>query len=101
VNNIIFCRNVTVLKSDTFKFVIYKSLKTNIMKIIMLGMAAFLFSINIQAQKKNVKTEVNITILKILMEIKVIQTKEVEEVQTIQLKMLNSKFKQGYKVQYR
>jgi hypothetical protein len=32
----------------------------------MLGMAAFLFSINIQAQKKNVKTEVttNITTVK-------------------------------------
>ena len=64
------------------------------MKIIMLGMAAFLFSINIQAQKKNVKTEVTTKITTVKDsdgDKKVIQTKEVEEVQTIQLKDANSK----------
>jgi hypothetical protein len=64
------------------------------MKIIMLGMAAFLFSINIQAQKKNVKSEVktNITTVKDSDGNKqVIQTKEIEEVQSIELKDANSK----------
>lgn len=64
------------------------------MKIIMIGMAAFLFSLNIQAQKKNVKTEVktNITTVKDSDGNKsVIQTKEIEEVQTIKLKDADSK----------
>ncbi|CAM2891629.1 hypothetical protein [Flavobacterium frigoris] len=63
------------------------------MKIIMLGMAAFLFSINIQAQKKNVKSEVktNITTVKDSDgDKKVIQTKEIEEVQMIRLKDADS-----------
>lgn len=94
MNNTIFRHNyVTVLKSDTFKFVEYKSLKLNIMKIILLGIAAFLFSINIQAQKKNVKSEVktNITTIKDSDgDKKVIQTKTTEEVQTILLKDADS-----------
>lgn len=63
------------------------------MKIIMLGMVAFLFSLNIQAQKKNVKSEVktNITIVKDSDgDKKVIQTKTTEEVQTILLKDADS-----------
>ncbi|HEY4616664.1 MAG TPA: hypothetical protein VIH09_00530 [Flavobacterium sp.] len=63
------------------------------MKIIVLGMAAFLFSINIQAQNKNVKTEVktNITTIKDSQgEKKLVETKEVEEVQNLQLNDANS-----------
>jgi hypothetical protein len=60
----------------------------------MIGMVAFLFSLNIQAQKKNVKTEVktNITTVKDSDGNKsVVQTKEIEEVQTIKLKDADSK----------
>lgn len=58
------------------------------MKIIVLGMAAFLFSLNIQAQNKNVKTEVktNITTIKDSQgEKKLVETKEVKEVQSLEL----------------
>jgi hypothetical protein len=58
------------------------------MKIIVLGMAAFLFSFNIQAQNKNVKTEVktNITTIKDSQgENKIVKTKEVEEIQNLEL----------------
>ena len=64
------------------------------MKIIMLGIAAFLFSINTEAQKKNVKSEVttNITTVKNSDGKKeVIRTKEIEEVQSIELKDADSK----------
>lgn len=64
------------------------------MKIIMLGIAAFLFSINTEAQKKNVKSEVttNITTVKNSDGKKeVIRTKEIEEVQRIELKDADSK----------
>jgi hypothetical protein len=58
------------------------------MKIIVLGMAAFLFSLNIQAQNKNVKTEVktNITTIKDSQgEKKIVETKEIQEVQNLEL----------------
>lgn len=58
------------------------------MKIIVLGMAAFLFSVNIQAQNKNVKTEVktNITTIKNSQgEKKLVETKEIQEVQNLEL----------------
>jgi hypothetical protein len=64
------------------------------MKIILLGIAAFLFSINTEAQKKNVKSEVttNITTVKNSDGKKeVIRTKEIEEVQSIELKDADSK----------
>lgn len=64
------------------------------MKIIMLGMAAFLFSINIQAQKKNMKSEIktNITTVKDSDGKKeLIQTKEVQKVQSIEFKDADSK----------
>jgi predicted CopG family antitoxin len=64
------------------------------MKIIMVGMVAFLLSVNIQAQKKNIKSEVktNITTVKDSDGNKqVIQTKEVEEVQSITFKDADSK----------
>lgn len=51
-------------------------------------MAAFLFSLNIQAQNKNVKTEVktNITTIKDSQgEKKLVETKEVKEVQNLEL----------------
>jgi hypothetical protein len=64
------------------------------MKIILLGIAAFLFTINTEAQKKNVKSEVttNITTVKNSDGKKeVIRTKEIEEVQRIELKDADSK----------
>jgi hypothetical protein len=63
------------------------------MKIIVLGMAAFLFSVNIQAQNKNVKTEVktNITTIKDSQgEKKLVETKEIQEVQNLELNDANS-----------
>lgn len=51
-------------------------------------MAAFLFSVNIQAQNKNVKTEVktNITTIKDSQgEKKLVETKEIKEVQNLEL----------------
>lgn len=63
------------------------------MKIIVLGMAAFLFSLNIQAQNKNVKTEVktNITTIKDSQgEKKLVETKEIQEVQNLELNDANS-----------
>ncbi len=64
------------------------------MKVIVLGVAALLFSINIQAQKKNVKTEVktNITTVKDSQgEQKIVETQEIEEVQSLELKDASSK----------
>jgi len=60
----------------------------------MLGVAVLLFSLNIQAQKKNVKSEIktNITTVKDSDGAKkVIETKEIEEIQTIELKDADSK----------
>ena len=59
------------------------------MKIIILGMAAFLFSVNIQAQNKNVKSEVKTTVTTVKSsdgQKKSIKTQEVKEVQKIELK---------------
>lgn len=56
-------------------------------------MAAFLFSLNIQAQNKNVKTEVktNITTIKDSQgEKKLVETKEIQEVQNLELNDANS-----------
>jgi hypothetical protein len=64
------------------------------MKIILLGIAAFLFSINIQAQKKNVKSEVTTSTTTVKNsdgKKEVIRTKEIEEVQRIELKDADSK----------
>jgi cytoskeletal protein RodZ len=63
------------------------------MKIIMVGMVAFLLSVNIQAQKKyKVRSKTNITTVKDSDGNKqVIQTKEVEEVQSIEFKDADSK----------
>jgi hypothetical protein len=58
------------------------------MKTIVLVTAAFLFSLNIQAQNKNVKTEVktNITTIKDSEgEKKLVETKEIKEIQNLEL----------------
>ena len=59
------------------------------MKTITLGMIAFLFTLNIQAQNKNVKSEVKTTVTTIKDskgEKKLIKTQEVKEIQNIELK---------------
>ncbi|TDE28838.1 MULTISPECIES: hypothetical protein [Flavobacterium] len=59
------------------------------MKTIILGMVAFLFSINIQAQNKNVKSEVKTTVTTVKNsdgQKKSIKTQEVKEIQKIELK---------------
>ena len=63
------------------------------MKIITLGMIAFLFTLNIQAQNKNVKSEVKTTVTTIKDskgEKKLIKTQEVKEIQNIELKDADS-----------
>ncbi|MFQ3174428.1 MAG: hypothetical protein ACI9WT_000647 [Flavobacterium sp.] len=73
-----------------------KYLKLNIMKIIVLGLAAFLFTVNIQAQSKNIKTEVktNITTIKDSQgEKKLVETKETKEVQNLELNDADSNVK--------
>lgn len=64
------------------------------MKTIIIGTTAFLFSINIQAQNQDVKSEVKTIITTVKDsegEKKVIKTQEVKEVQNIELKDANSK----------
>ncbi|MDI5899258.1 hypothetical protein [Flavobacterium yafengii] len=59
------------------------------MKTIILGMVAFLFSVNIQAQNKNVKSEVKTTVTTVKSsdgQKKSIKTQEVKEIQKIELK---------------
>ncbi|MFV8373605.1 hypothetical protein [Flavobacterium sp. LB2P6] len=59
------------------------------MKTIILGMIAFLFSINIQAQNKNVKSEVKTIVTTVKNsegQKKSIKTQEVKEIQKIELK---------------
>lgn len=64
------------------------------MKTIILGITAILFSLNIQAQNKNVKSEVKTTVTTIKGakggEKKIIKTEEVNEVQKIELKDADS-----------
>lgn len=63
------------------------------MKTIILGITAILFSLNIQAQNKNVKSEVKTTITTVTGakgEKKLIKTEEVKEVQNIELKNADS-----------
>ena len=63
------------------------------MKTIMLGVAAFLFTLNIQAQNTNVKSEVktNITTTKDSQgDKKIIQSQEIKEVQNVELKDADS-----------
>lgn len=63
------------------------------MKTIILGMAAFLFALNIQAQNKNVKSEVKTTVTTVKNsegEKKIIKTQKVQEVQNIELKDADS-----------
>ncbi|MFV8346668.1 hypothetical protein [Flavobacterium sp. ZB4P13] len=63
------------------------------MKTIILGMVAFLFSINIQAQNKNVKSEVKTTVTTVKNsdgQKKSIKTQEVKEIQKIELKDADS-----------
>lgn len=63
------------------------------MKTIILGMVAFLFSINSQAQIKNVKSEVKTTVTTVKNsdgQQKSIKTQEVKEVQKIELKNAES-----------
>jgi hypothetical protein len=63
------------------------------MKTIILGMIAFLFTLTIQAQNKNVKSEVKTTVTTIKDskgEKKLIKTQEVKEVQKIELKDADS-----------
>jgi hypothetical protein len=72
----------------------YNLLKLNIMKTIILGMVAFLLSFNIQAQNKNVKTEVKTTVTTVKDsegEKKLVKTQEVQEIQNIELKNADSK----------
>jgi hypothetical protein len=64
------------------------------MKTIILGMMAFLFSLNNQAQNKNVKSEVKTTVTTVKDsegEKKLIKTQVVKEVQNIELKDADSK----------
>lgn len=64
------------------------------MKIIVLGIFAFLFSINGQAQNKNVKTEVKTKITTIKDsegEKKIVKTEEIKEIQNVELKDADSK----------
>ena len=64
------------------------------MKTIVLGIAAFLFTLNIQAQNKNVKSEVKtkVTTIKDSQgEKKLVKTEEIKEVQAIELKDADSK----------
>jgi hypothetical protein len=59
------------------------------MKTIILGMVTFLFSVNIQAQNKNVKSEVKTTVTTVKSsdgQKKSIKTQEVKEIQKIELK---------------
>ena len=59
------------------------------MKTIILGMAAFLFTVNIQAQNKNVKSEVKTTVTTVKSsdgQTKSVKTQEVKEIQKIELK---------------
>jgi hypothetical protein len=63
------------------------------MKTITLGMIAFLFKLNIQAQNKNVKSEVKTTVTTIKDskgEKKLIKTQEIKEIQNIELKDADS-----------
>jgi hypothetical protein len=63
------------------------------MKTITLGMIAFLFTLNIQAQNKNVKSEVKTTVTTIKDskgEKKLIKTQEIKEIQNIELKDADS-----------
>jgi len=63
------------------------------MKTIILGMAAFLFALNIQAQNKNVKSEVKTTVTTIKDsdgKKEIIKTQDVKEVQNIELKDADS-----------
>ena len=83
----------TNLKSTYYIFTAYKLLKLDIMKTIMLGVAAFLFTLNIQAQNTNVKSEVktNITTTKDSEGAKkIIQSQEIKEVQNVELKDADS-----------
>ncbi|MET0759174.1 MAG: hypothetical protein ABWZ56_02055 [Flavobacterium sp.] len=64
------------------------------MKTIVLGMAAFLFSLNIQAQNQNVKTEVKTTTTTVKDsegEKKLVKKEKVQEIQNIELKDAESK----------
>ena len=64
------------------------------MKTIILGMAAFLLTLNIQAQNKNVKSEVKTTVTTVKDsegEKKLVKTQEVKEVQNIELQDADSK----------
>ncbi|MDI6050945.1 hypothetical protein QLS31_14005 [Flavobacterium sp. XS2P24] len=59
------------------------------MKTLILGMVAFLFSVNIQAQNKNVKSEIKTTITTVKNsdgQKKSVKTQEVKEIQKIELK---------------
>ncbi|MGZ9733871.1 hypothetical protein [Flavobacterium sp. GNP002] len=59
------------------------------MKTIILGIAAFLFTVNIQAQNKNVKSEVKTTVTTVKNsdgQKKSVKTQEVKEIQKIELK---------------
>ena len=63
------------------------------MKTIILGIMAFLFSLNNQAQNQNVKSEVKTTVTTVKDsegEKKIIKTQEVKEVQNIELKDADS-----------
>ncbi|HLF53166.1 hypothetical protein [Flavobacterium sp.] len=64
------------------------------MKTIILGIVAFLFSLNIQAQNQNVKTEVKTTVTTVKDsegEKKLVKKEEVQEIQNIELKDAESK----------
>ncbi|MDI5888062.1 MULTISPECIES: hypothetical protein [Flavobacterium] len=59
------------------------------MKTLILGMVAFLFSVNIQAQNKNVKSEIKTTVTTVKNsdgQKKSVKTQEVKEIQKIELK---------------
>jgi hypothetical protein len=64
------------------------------MKTLILGISVFLLSLNVQAQNKNVKTEVKTTVTTVKDsegEKKLVKTQEVQEIQNIELKDADSK----------
>ena len=72
----------------------YNLLKLDIMKTIMIGFAAFLFTVNSQAQTTNVKSEVKTNVITTKDSQgakKTIQSQEIKEVQNVELNDADSK----------
>lgn len=81
-----------ILQPLKAKFVMY-NFKIHIMKTLILGITAFLFALNVQAQNTNVKSEVKTTVTTIKDsdgQKEIIKTQDVKEVQNIELKDADS-----------